>query len=161
MNQRSSVAAPESQALAQIGQLTGGPLGSSPATIAAMNAVRNPVLNDLALAGLGNSDAIGSNLAAAYSPILAQEMAQRAAVVPQLANIGNTLANRQSQLLGEYGAGEEQVRGIEEARGQATMQDFLRRQGLFTDFTTGLLSGGFPKIGNSVTKSSGSSGIFK
>jgi hypothetical protein len=146
--------APEQQALDQINFLTGGPLGSSPATIAAMDAVRNPVLNDLALAGLGNSDAIGSNLAGAYAPILAQEQAMRAGVIPQLTGLGNTLANRQSNLLSEYGASEEQGRGIEEARGQATLQDLLRRQGLFTDFTTGIL-GGFPKIGSTKTTSSG------
>ena len=53
----------EQNTLAGINAATSGPLGSAPQTIAAMNAVRTPVLNDLALSGMGNSDAIGSNLA--------------------------------------------------------------------------------------------------
>lgn len=104
---------PEAAALGQINYVSGGPLGQAPATLAAMDAVRNPVLNDLALAGLGNSDAIASNLAGAFSPILAQEMATRAAVIPQLTGLGQQLrggdisaAQLQQQIGGALRAGD-------------------------------------------------------
>lgn len=78
----------EQQALGQINQFAGGEIGQSPATQAAMQAVRTPVLNELAQAGLGNSDAVGAALGAQYAPILAQELQTRASVIPQLANMG-------------------------------------------------------------------------
>ena len=78
----------EQQALGQINRFAGGEIGQSPATQAAMAAVRTPVLNELAQAGLGNSDAVGAALGAQYAPILAQELQTRAQVIPQLANIG-------------------------------------------------------------------------
>ena len=151
----------DAASLAQLNELTGGPLGQSPATIAAMQAVREPVLNDLALAGLGNSSAVGSDLGSAFAPILAQEQALRFQSVPLLQNLSNTAENRQSQFLSEFGATEEARRGIEEARGQAALSDFLRRQGLGSEFTTGIL-GNFPSItgGTTSTKTSGG-GLFK
>lgn len=79
---------PEQMALQQANYLTGGPLGEAPATQAAMRAVRTPILNDLAQAGLGNSSAVGLELQGGYAPILAQEMALRAQVIPQLGQIG-------------------------------------------------------------------------
>jgi hypothetical protein len=70
-----------------------------------MSAAREPILNDLAMAGLGRSGAIEPALSAAYAPILAEEMRTRAAMVPQLLGLGQTLrggeisgANLQSQI---------------------------------------------------------------
>jgi hypothetical protein len=90
-------------------------------------------LNDLALAGLANSDAVASNLTAAYAPILAQEMAIRAGVIPQLGQMGASqragllsAAQLQGQL-GQQGRGGEQFaanflgqlgQGIEQRQGQ-------------------------------------------
>src|SRR4030095_1882050 len=124
---------PESIALEQINRFAGGEMGSSPATIAAMKAAREPALNDLALAGLANSDAVASNLTAAYAPILAQEMAIRAGVIPQLGQMGASqragllsAAQLQGQL-GQQGRGGEQFaanflgqlgQGIEQRQGQ-------------------------------------------
>lgn len=136
----SVLTSPEQQALSQIDYLTGGPLGQSPATIAAMKAARDPVLNDLALAGLGNSGSVESELLGAYAPILAQEVAGRQAVIPQLANIGQTEAQRRSDLLGQAFAGQEAGRQIDVQRGLADLNDLLRRQGLFQNLTTGLIS---------------------
>lgn len=183
---------PELLALGQIGRFASGEIGSAPATQAAMTAVRNPVLNELGLAGLGNSSAVGTELGGAYAPILAQEMAIRAGVIPQLTGMGAsqrtgalTGAQLQSQIanalrgaqqfgaeflgrqgteyegrtaanLGAYGTAEEKVRQIEVQRGEATLKDFLRRQGLGSEFLTGVLSG-FPAITGStvVGKQSG------
>lgn len=184
--------APEQLAREQIARFTSGDIGQSPVTQAAMAAVRNPALNDLAMAGLGNSDAVKTSLTDAYAPILAQEMATRAGVIPQLAALGQQqragqefganyfgqqgqqlrsgqefganflgqqgqmLDTRQGQRLGEYGTSEEAARQIQAQQGQADLADFLRRQGLGTQFTTGILSG-FPSISGStvVGKTSG------
>lgn len=153
---------PQQDAYNSLTSLINSPVGSSPATIAAMQAIRSPVLNDLALAGLGNSDAVGSELGNAYAPILAQEMAQRYAAIPQLHQLGTTAFSQGQQNLGAYGASEEQQRGILETRGQAELADLLRRQNLGTGFTTGIL-GGFPSIGGqtstTTTKQSGGGGM--
>ena len=188
---------PELAGLFQVGQFTGGPIGSSPVTQAAIQAARGPVLNDLARAGLGNSGAVGTELAGAFAPILAQEVATRAGVIPQLFNLGQqlrggdisaaglqaqvgeaqrrgniqaaqmfqrageaqragdqaqaaflaqqaqTLVARESQLLGEAGATAEQQRTLQQQQQEAIFNDFLRRQGIGSQLTTGLL-GGFP-----------------
>jgi hypothetical protein len=147
---------PDVNALNQIDQLTGGPLGMSPATQSAMAAIRVPVMNDMALAGLGNSDAVASNQAAAFAPILAQEMQMRASLVPIQQQIAENLVKRQSTLIGESFGTEEQARAIEEARGKAQLNDLIRLQNLGQTYSTGLLSG-FPAAGGttSSTKSSG------
>jgi hypothetical protein len=137
----------------QANQLTGGPLGQSPATISAMNAVRGPALNDLALAGLGNSDAVGSSTAAAYAPILAQEMQMRANVLPQynaaaqtLQGNAQTLGGLGSQAYGQQQQNEQTAFGSQEAqrqieaqRGQASYNDFLRQINATSGVTTGIL----------------------
>lgn len=183
---------PEQAALGQIDRFTSGEIGSSPATKAAMAAVRTPVMNDLAMAGLGNSDALASSLGGAYAPILAQELAIRAGAIPQLASIGaqqrggqlagaqlqtgigqalrggqqfgaqflgqqgQNLDTRQAGNLSTYFGGEEAARQIEAQRGQANLADFLRQQGLMSQYTTGILSG-MPTItsSNVVGKTSG------
>lgn len=142
----------EQAAQRQLLDLINSPVGSAPGTIASMKAARDPALNDLAMAGLGNSDAVGTSLVGAYAPFLMQEQQLRAQAIPQLQNLGATEANRQSQYLSEYGTTEEKARGIEEARGQATLADLLRRQGLGSQFTTGILSG-MPSITGSTTTS--------
>jgi len=164
---------PEQQAIDQVNYLTSGPLGSSPATQAAMAAARTPALQDMALAGLGNSDAVGSNLTAAYAPILAQEMQLRGQVIPQLAgigsrqvqgnmaetdflkNLGTTLSGRQSGLMGEAFAGQEAGRQIGAQQGEAEYNDFLRMLNAASGVSTGIL-GQFPLAASS--KSTGSQG---
>jgi len=143
---------PEQSAYSGMQAFTNGPLGSAPATIAAMNAVRSPVLNDLALSGMGNSDAVGSNLAGAYAPILAQEMQARQSLLPQMAALGNTGFQRQQGLASDVAATQEKYRTISEAQGQADLQDFLRRQNLGSQFTTGIL-GGFPALSGTTSTS--------
>ena len=69
-----------------------------------------------------------------------------------LAALGATEAGRQSSLLSEYGATQEQARQVQAQQAEAQFNDFLRRQGLGTQFTTGLLQG-FPNIGGTQTVS--------
>lgn len=201
--------APEYQALNQIGYFTGGELGQSPATQAAMRAVRNPVLNDLGLAGLGNSGAVETELSAAYSPILAQEMALRSGAINQLSALGaqqrggdiqaaqlqseiggrlrqgglagaqlqaqigealrrgdtataqwlqqqgQIMTQRGSGLLSEAFQGAEAGRGIAEAQGEAEYKDFLRRQGIASEYSTGVLGGIPSTLGSRTTMSGG------
>ena len=133
--------------------LTNSPFGEAPWTKAAMQAARTPILNDAALAGLGNSDALVSNLGSAYAPILAQEEQQRWQAIPQLQNLGQTQANRESQYLGELGTTEEKRRAITEARNAALFNDFMRRQGLSSDFTNRVLGGFNVNAGGTTTSS--------
>lgn len=149
--------APQQQALSTLTDLTTAPFGQSPATLAAMEAVRNPVLNDLALAGLGNSDAVASNLASAYSPILAAEMQQRYSAIPQYQALGAQQFAQQTGSLQNYLGTAEQQRAIAETQGQANLADLLRRQQLGEKFSVGIL-GGFPSLGSTITKTSGSTG---
>ncbi len=145
-----STNAQQDAAFGSLMTLANSPVGSSPQTIAAMQAARDPALNDLAMAGLGNSDAVGTSLGGAYAPILAQEMAQRFQAIPMLNQMGATAYGQQQQNLGTYAQNEEQRRGIAEAQYQAQTADLLRRQGLGSQFTTGIL-GGFPAISGTVS----------
>lgn len=153
--------APQQDAYSSLTALTNSPVGSSPQTIAAMQAARTPIVNELAAAGLGNSGAVGTELAGAYAPILAQEMQQRFSAVPLLQQIGSAQYAQNMGGLSAYGASEEQQRQIAEARNQAEQSDFLRRQNLGSQFTTGILSG-FPSITGqtSYTKSSGGGSVI-
>jgi len=142
----------ELDTLAGIRAMTSGPLGQSPQTLAAMNAVRTPVLNDMALAGMGNSDAIASNLAGAFSPILAQEMAARQSLLPLEAQMSQTGFNRQPGLAADVMNTQDIYRQIEAAQAQANTADFLRRQQLGQSLTTGVL-GGFPSVSGTISSS--------
>jgi len=147
-----SMTAPQMDAYGSLMTLANSPVGSSPQTIAAMQAIRDPTLNDLAMAGLGNSDAVGTSLGGAYAPILAQEMAQRFQAIPLLNQLGATAYGQQQQNLASYGQSEEARNAIGAAQGEAITKDLLRRQGLGSQFTTGIL-GGFPALGGSTTVS--------
>lgn len=128
---------PELAALQQIGQFASGPIGSSPVTQAAMAAARGPVLNDLALAGLGNSGAIGMELGGAYAPILAQEVATRAGIIPQLTSLGQQLrggaisgAGLQAQIGQALRQGDITGAGLQAQIGQALRQGDISGAGL-------------------------------
>lgn len=103
--------AAEQQALAQIATLTGGPLGSSPATREAIAAMEReyetnalPAMqNQLAQAGLGRSGALEQGIAdlrgklfAAEVPLLQQEIATREQTLPILQDIAKAQTGRQS-----------------------------------------------------------------
>jgi len=202
---------PEQAALQGINFFAGGPLGQSPATQAALASIRPQVQNQLALAGLGNSAEVGSALASASGPILAQEIASRQGAIGQLTGLGETvrgsqqfgaglqsqiaqaqrqgntqaaqlfqqagaaqragriqeanqlnqqaqtLSQRESRLIGELQQSEEAQRQVQAQQFEANFQDFLRRQGLAQNLTTGLL-GGLPNILGSRTVSESGGG---
>ena len=149
---------PEQYAMMQSNELVGGPIGSSPATQAAMAAATPGIENQMEMAGLGRSGALPQALASAYGPIVAQEIAGRQAMVPQFLNLGKTLTERESTLLGEAGTSEEANRQLMAQQAQADTQDMLRRQNLAQSFITGVL-GGFPTVTGQtgISKTSGGS----
>jgi len=239
--------AAEQAALGQIQRFSGGEIGQSPATQAALASLRPGIQNDLALAGLGNSAEVGSAISAASAPILAEEIRQRSGAIGELTGLGRTvrgsqqfgaglqsqigaasragdqaaagfftrageaqragdtasaqifqrageaqrngnaqaaqmfqrageaqragrieeanqlnqqaqtLSQRESRLLGEAGEEEERQRAFAAQQQEANFQDFLRRQGIASNLTTGLL-GGLPSITGSRTVSSSSGG---
>ena len=150
----------ELMALEQAQQFLSVPFGELPSTLAGFQAIRNPILNETALAGLGNSDAVTSNLAAGLSPLLQTEMQMRLGLIPQLANLGAAAAQRESGLLGEYGQSEEAMRQIQAQKAEADYLDMVRRQQLGTQFTAGLLQP-LPSALSRSTSTTTGGGMFK
>ena len=85
----------------QISELTSGPIGSSPATIAAMNAYNTnsvpQTMQALALSGSGrgggDTEALTNAREAAYTPLVEQEIANREAGIGQSTALAGTQAN--------------------------------------------------------------------
>lgn len=130
--------APELAALEQINALTSGPIGSSPATLAALQnfeQMSKPgIEQDLALSGLARAgalpDVVSGARSAALLPMFQQEIQNRANVIPQLSGIGNTIAGRsRSDLATAIGAAGA-PRDIAEARNQANFSEQQRIQNL-------------------------------
>ena len=115
---------PEIAALLQANELTGGPIGSSPATQAGIAAITPRIQNEMAMAGLGRSGALPEALASAYGPIVAQEIAGRQAIIPQLAAMGQ--AQRQGDITG---AGMFQRAGEAQRAGDEVSAQMFQRAG--------------------------------
>jgi hypothetical protein len=114
-------------------QFTAGDIGSSPATLAAMQAFRQQqlpsILQGSAVSGLGQgaiAEAAANASQQAYVPLVQQEMQNRLSAEGQLANLGAQGYAQQVGLQGIAGM----PREIMDRRGQAVYQDLLRRQGL-------------------------------
>ena len=98
----------EQAALNQLGFFSQGALGSSPATLAAMSAFNQfsvpEIEQQLALAGLGRSGAVGQSIgdaqAKAMVPLLQTEMANRLQAANATAGIGQAEQARQIQTAG-------------------------------------------------------------
>jgi hypothetical protein len=101
-------------------QFIAGPLGHAPATEAAQAAFSSyqvpTITNNLALAGLGNSGAVGDAIARgeaeALTPLLQQEATNRLAATGQLGNIGGNLGGRSltaAQIFSGLGLGQGQL----------------------------------------------------
>lgn len=141
---------PELLALNQIMQMTGGPIGSSPATQEGKAALERQyqqetlpsIQNQMQLAGLGNSGALGESLsrarggvASATVPLLQQEMVDRMNAVNQLAGLGGTLAQRErSDISGalqtagtprEIQTQQEQAKFLDQQRVQALIEQLV------------------------------------
>lgn len=104
----------EQEALAQLGFFTGGQLGQSPATLAATRAFNQfsvpEIEQQLALAGLGRSGAVGTSIGdaqvKAMIPLLATEMANRLQATGMTADIGQAAQGRKlqaGQIMGNIG----------------------------------------------------------
>lgn len=93
----------EMQARQGVNWLTNGPLGTAPATVAGMesweNMVKPQVQQELALAGLGRSGALGTAMAKSRTeaavPLLQQEIENRMAVLPILQEISKMEQGRE------------------------------------------------------------------
>lgn len=155
LNAMSFATQPEQQALDLISKMTGGPLGSSPATQEGMAALERqyqqdtlPTLqNQLMLAGLGNSGALAEGIARARGgvasatvPLLQQEMVDRMNAVNQLAGLGGGLAQRQASTIGTALATAGTPREIETQQEQAKFLDQQRQQALIEQLTMGPLN---------------------
>lgn len=153
---------PEMAGFNQLSQLTGGQIGQSPYTQQAIYAASRPMLNELSMAGLGNSSAVGTAMSDAALPYIGKELDYRYNSVPTLFNEGQTLSGRQSALLGEYGQGLNQQQDQAAQQAEANFNDFLRRQALSQSLTTGVL-GTLPTTGltNSTSKTTQTSGGSK
>lgn len=154
----------ENQAYNQLSQLTGGPIGSSPATIAAMNAYNQniaPTINSsIAATGGGR----GGNLTAAltqgqtsaYAPLVQQEVANREAAVGQYAGLGQ----QQSQDIQSAMNASDLQRQVAQAADTATYQNQQNILGLMQQYLLGPteLLGGSAIGQRSTGTSSGSQG---
>lgn len=131
----------EQQSQSLIDQLTGGPIGSSPATQAAMRAydqnVQPTIESSIAATGGGR----GGNLTAAltqgetsaYAPLVQQEVANREAGIGQTQALGQQRSGDISTALNAS----DLERQISQAGLSANFQDFLRRSGLIQQLTMG------------------------
>jgi len=149
---------PEEAALAQLSQLTSGAIGSSPTTLAGLQAFQQlqqpQIENTLATMGLGRSGAGAQILetarAGVLGPLLQQEISNRQAAVPQYANLGQNLFGRQQAAIGtgmQVGGTE---RGVAQEILDAKYNDWIRRQQLSAGITT---LGGIPQATQQTTSS--------
>lgn len=146
----------------QLSQLTSGPIGSSPDTLAAMrayNAQAAPVaLQAQSLSGSGRGGGITEALTmgneAAYAPLVQQEVTNRAASIPQYQNLANLLNTFTQTGL----TAAEMPQQVQQAGFEAAYQDLLRRYGLEQQATLGpLQTFGGDLFGQTTTGSSSSS----
>jgi hypothetical protein len=166
------ISAPEMAALFQVDALTGGPVGSSPATQAGMQAweqiVRPQVMQEQALQGTtggGAADeAIANSASAAAVPLIQQEITNRVGTLPTLTGIGQKSTDTEAQQLQAGLQAAQQPYDIESAQAQAEFADFLRRQGLAEEIDLGPIMSVMPSmimptVANRATQA-GSGGLF-
>lgn len=143
---------PEALALMNLARVSSGPIGSSPATQEAMQSweatTGEQIKNQLAMAGIGRSGALATDLgvarSAAHAPLLQQEIANRLGTVAPLTDIGATMETRpMARQAGAFDMGE-MVRQIAQAQAQAGQADYLRRQGIAENIA-GVVTGGGPQ----------------
>lgn len=138
-----SMTAPELGALTDINQLAGGPIGSSPATMAqlqAFQALQAPqIAQDLAMAGISHGGAFPETMAlartAALAPALQQEVQNRVSVLPQLSSIGSNVAQREMNTLNQGLVASQVPQQQQQAIYDSNWQDLQRRLGLAQSLT--------------------------
>ncbi len=155
----------ENQAQSLIDQLTGGAIGSSPATSAAMRAYQQNVMptiqSGLAASGGGRGGEMAAALqqgtTSAYVPLVQQEIANREAGIGQEAALGQQRSGDISTAMGAS----DQIRQIQQAQYQSQFDDLMRRQGLIQNFIQGPTAQLAPNLfGQKSTTSGGGGGKF-
>lgn len=152
----------ENQAYGLLNGLTSGPIGSSPATQAAMRAydqnVAPTIASSLGASGGGRGGemaaAMSQGQTSAYVPLVQQEIANREAAIPQYAGLGQ----QQSQDIQTALTNSDLIRQIAQAQDTANFNDFMRRSGLIQQFTQGPLQLLGPSAIGSTSQSTTSSG---
>jgi hypothetical protein len=125
----------------QLSELTSGPIGSSPATAAGMEAFQQQIAPQImqqeALAGRGTgggaTEAIGQGATAAALPLIQQEIGNREAAVGQYANLDQTQMQGYEQALTAAGL----PREIATAQSQAQYQQLLQQLAMIQGIQTG------------------------
>lgn len=159
--------------LGQLASLTGGEIGSSPATQAGMQAFQQNVLptlqNELGAMGLGRSgiaaEQIQKAATSAAVPLIQQEIANRQSALQQYPTIAaqlSAIGQQGVQNLGTAASLGSALGANEQKTAQnvfdATMEDFLRRQQLAQGTTT--LSGVPYTSGSTTTQTTSGGGFF-
>lgn len=147
-SQAPAITYPELGALTDINQLIGGPIGSSPATMAAMNAVNTfeipQVAQQLALSGQTHGGAFPEVLSKvqtdALAPLLQTEIQTRQNVLPALSGIGSSVADRERSDVATALAAAGAPRQIAQEQATANWEDVMRRAGLVQGVDTGIFS---------------------
>lgn len=127
-------------ARAQIAQLTGGDIGTSPATQAGMKAweqlVKPQVESASALRGTAGGgqglEALSQSATAAAVPLIEQEIRNRQAAVGQLTSIGSQQVQNEAAALQAAGLPREVALQVAEANFQQKQQQFATQLGLQT-----------------------------
>jgi len=131
----------EQQAQSLLSGLTGGDIGSSPATAAAMRAysqnVAPTIASGLAASGGGRGGEMAAALqqgqTSAYVPLVQQEIANREAGIGQAAGLGQ----QRSQDVQNAITGQQMIQQNQQQQFDAQYQDYLRRSGLIQQLTQG------------------------
>ena len=134
-SQAPAITYPELAALTDINQLIGGPIGSSPATQAGMNAYNMftapQIMQSLALSGNTQGGALAQAMTegqtAALVPLLQQEISNRMGVLAPLAGIGATVSDRERNDIATGLGAAGMPRQIAQAQETANWQDVMRR----------------------------------
>ena len=160
------VSAPEQMAFGQFSQFgSPGNLQQSPAIQSALQGLESEIIpavqNQAALSGLAQSGFLPQEVGRAYArelvPLFQQGLTQQMEAAQQLSGLGQREDERQVQSLRELMAGGETMRGVEQARSQAQLDDILRVRelalGLVNPFGSFGVVSGIPS--EQRTKSSG------
>ena len=154
----------EQQAMDQLAQLTGGAIGSSPATAAAMRAytqnVQPTIESSLAATGGGRGGELTAALTqgqtSAYAPLVQQEIQNRLSAVPLYSQLAGQRSGDVTTALNAAG----QVQQTQQAQNTANFQDFLRRSGLAQELQLGPVSSLGPGLLGSGSTSISTPGKF-
>jgi len=150
----------EQQAQSLLSGLTGGEIGSSPATAAAMRAysqnVAPTIASGLAASGGGRGGEMAAALqqgqTSAYVPLVQQEINNREAGIGQAVDLGQQRAQDVKDAI----TGQQMIQSNQQQTLDAQFSDYLRRSGLIQNLTQGPMG----QFGGAITgqRNTGSAG---